>query len=139
MVAGSSTAKPTINRLLRITFRQGCQIFRCTIYQNGENVPNEHEIYQSAIKYTRWPENIPNIPAFSIARPSKIYPNWDFGLKINHLATLLSEPVVVGVGGFGWLDRLLNFELALRNRFITLNGSFWTHSFLENDQLCICR
>jgi hypothetical protein len=29
-----------------------------------------------------------NIPTFSIPRPSKIYPNWDFGLKIYHLATL---------------------------------------------------
>jgi hypothetical protein len=26
--------------------------------------------------------------ASSIARPSKIYPNWDFGSKIYHLATL---------------------------------------------------
>jgi hypothetical protein len=30
-----------------------------------------------------------NIPTPSIPRPSKIYPNWDFGLKINHLATLI--------------------------------------------------
>jgi hypothetical protein len=39
-------------------------------------------------KYTKWPQNISNcfkidqtvknMPTFSIARPSKIYPNWDF-------------------------------------------------------------
>jgi hypothetical protein len=37
------------------------------------------------VKYTKWPYNI---PTSSIARPSKIYPNWDFDLKIYHLATL---------------------------------------------------
>jgi hypothetical protein len=35
------------------------------------------------IKYTKWSENWPkghkNIPTSSIARPTKIYPNWDFG------------------------------------------------------------
>jgi hypothetical protein len=34
---------------------QGCQIFRGTIYQSGENVPNNHKIYQSATKYNKWP------------------------------------------------------------------------------------
>jgi hypothetical protein len=28
-----------------------------------------------AVIYSKWPKNIPN---FSIPRPSKIYPNWDF-------------------------------------------------------------
>jgi hypothetical protein len=31
---------------------QGCQIFLGTPYQNGKNIPNEHKIYQLAIKYT---------------------------------------------------------------------------------------
>jgi hypothetical protein len=62
---------------------QGCQIFLCTIYQNGDNTPNEHNIHQSVLKYTKWPENWPNghkicMPVSSIVRPSKIYPNWDF-------------------------------------------------------------
>jgi hypothetical protein len=30
---------------------------------------------------------------FSIQRPSKIYPNWGFGLKINHLAILACRQV----------------------------------------------
>jgi hypothetical protein len=33
------------------------------------------KIFQMAIKYTRWPQNI---PTSAITRPSKIYPNWDF-------------------------------------------------------------
>jgi hypothetical protein len=69
----------------------GCQIFRGTIYQNGVNVPNVHKIYNNALKYTKWPENI---PSSSIARPSKIYPNSFFGLKINHLATLFQSPTL---------------------------------------------
>jgi hypothetical protein len=52
-----------------------------------------------AAKYTKWPQNIPNgremdprdikIPTFSIGRPSKISQIGIFGLKTNHLATLL--------------------------------------------------
>jgi hypothetical protein len=47
---------------------QGWQIFRGTKYPNGENIPNDHKIYQSAIKYlyqmygkfTKWPYNVPD-------------------------------------------------------------------------------
>jgi hypothetical protein len=34
---------------------QGCQIFLGTTYQNGENVPNNYEIYQIAVKLIKWP------------------------------------------------------------------------------------
>jgi hypothetical protein len=38
--------------------------------------------YQMDKKYFQWPQNSPNghkiYQDFSIARPSKIYPNWDF-------------------------------------------------------------
>jgi hypothetical protein len=49
---------------------QGCHIFLGTIYPNGG-------------KYTKWTWNISNgrkidQMVFSIARPSKIDPNWDF-------------------------------------------------------------
>jgi hypothetical protein len=48
------------------------------------------KIFQMAIKY---------INIFP-SKASKIYPNWDFGLKTNHLATLaqLPAPLVLGVG-----------------------------------------
>jgi hypothetical protein len=45
----------------------------------GENIPNGHKIYQTAIKLTKWPYNL---PTSFIARPSKIYLNWNFGFKI---------------------------------------------------------
>jgi hypothetical protein len=55
--------------------------------------------YQMNTKCTKWLQIIPfgskiykmaiKIPTSSIARPSKIYPNGDFGLKIYHLATLI--------------------------------------------------
>jgi hypothetical protein len=38
---------------------QGCEIFLATTYQNGEIITNGHKIDQ-------------------IARPLKIYPNWEF-------------------------------------------------------------
>jgi hypothetical protein len=31
-----------------------------------------------AVNYTKWPKNI---PTFSIPRPSKLYPNWEFWSK----------------------------------------------------------
>jgi hypothetical protein len=42
-------------------------------------------IYQMAVKYYKWPYNI---ETFSIPRRSQIFPNWDLGKKIFHLATL---------------------------------------------------
>jgi hypothetical protein len=48
----------------------------------GENIPNDHKLCQTAIKYTKWPQNIPNdhkiVKTFSIGKPFKVYPNWDF-------------------------------------------------------------
>jgi hypothetical protein len=48
---------------------------RGKIYQITTTLPNCHKIYQMTVAYFKWPKNI---PAFSILRPSKIYPNWDF-------------------------------------------------------------
>jgi hypothetical protein len=76
--------------------RQGCQIFRGKIYQNGENIPNDHKIYQSAINYTKWQENLPNDYKIYQTHPWQEPTNFSqtgiFGLKTNHLATLLSGP-----------------------------------------------
>jgi hypothetical protein len=65
---------------------------------------NTRKIYQIAIKYTKWQQNISNgrkkdqiskkLLAPSIARPSKIYPIWDFWFE--NLATL--ELVTAGLG-----------------------------------------
>jgi hypothetical protein len=57
--------------------------FLVQTYQNGNNIPKDHKLHQTAmhyiyqmdIKYTTWPKNI----TFSIPRLSKIYTNWDFG------------------------------------------------------------
>jgi hypothetical protein len=52
------------------------------------HIQNDHKIYQMAVKYFQWPQNISNgrkidqvlikIPRFYNARPTKIYPNWNF-------------------------------------------------------------
>jgi hypothetical protein len=39
---------------------QGCQIFLDTTYQNWKCKPNDHDIYQIPVKYTKWSYNIPN-------------------------------------------------------------------------------
>jgi hypothetical protein len=44
--------------------------------QENNHFPNGRKFYQMDIKFT------------NIARPFRIYPNFDFGLKIYHLATL---------------------------------------------------
>jgi hypothetical protein len=45
------------------------------IYQMTTKVPNGHKIYHLAVKMAI------KIPTSSFARPSKIYPNWDFGFE----------------------------------------------------------
>jgi hypothetical protein len=57
-----------------------------------ENIPNDHKIYQSAIQYTKWPEDWPkghtkyNHLPFQDA--PKIHQIGILGFKISHLATL---------------------------------------------------
>jgi hypothetical protein len=45
---------------------------RGKIYQIATKLPNGHKM---GVINSKWPKNI---PTFSIPRPSKIYPNWDF-------------------------------------------------------------
>jgi hypothetical protein len=80
--------------LIFFNSEQRCQIFLCTTYQKRE------KIYQTNPKYTKWPWNLPNgrktaritknVPALSISTSSKKQ-NWDFGLKIKHLAALTAR------------------------------------------------
>jgi hypothetical protein len=62
----------------------------CT--KNGENIPEEHKLYQKAINYTKWWLNIPNghemQQHFPFQGPRKFTQVWIFGLKIYHLAAL---------------------------------------------------
>jgi hypothetical protein len=63
---------------------QGCQIFSLgkidqmtTKYTKWpQNIPNGHKIYQTDVKRPNG-HNI-QIPIFSTAKLSKIYPNWNF-------------------------------------------------------------
>jgi hypothetical protein len=65
--------------------RQGCQIFLGAACQNGEKYANlpKIDIQNGHDISIKWPKNRPNglihnRPTSSIARPSKIYPNYDF-------------------------------------------------------------
>jgi hypothetical protein len=69
--------------------------------KTGENIPRPVN-YQKAIKHTKWPEYRNSkwqkiSQYFLFQGPSKIIQIWIFGLKINHLATLLGKqnPVFV--------------------------------------------
>jgi hypothetical protein len=48
---------------------------RGKIYQISTKLLNDLKIYPTGIIYSKWALNTPK---FSIVRPSKIYPNWDF-------------------------------------------------------------
>jgi hypothetical protein len=67
------------------TLYLGCQIFRGNIYLNWENIPKYYKIFQIVIKYTKWPENIPNghkiYQHLPLQDPSKFTPIGIFGLK----------------------------------------------------------
>jgi hypothetical protein len=73
---------------VRETLNQGCQIFL------GPNIPKwEKYTYQMATNYTKRPQIIPNghkiYQHFPIEGPLKFTQIVIFGLKTNHLATLL--------------------------------------------------
>jgi hypothetical protein len=79
---------------------QGCQIFLDTIYQSGEKYTKWRENYQTPIKYTypmivKYSKLTEYLTTFSIPRSSIIFPNWYFGQKWNHLATLEMNAVNV--------------------------------------------
>jgi hypothetical protein len=75
---------------------QGCQIFLIPKIPKRENIPNDHKLYQMAIKYRKWPQTTPNghkiCQHFPFKGPPKSTQIGIFGLKLNHLATLVSEP-----------------------------------------------
>jgi hypothetical protein len=58
-----------------------------------KNVPNDHKMYQMAIKYTIWPQSRQNGPNNTKHLPlqdlPKISKTWILGLKIYHPATLV--------------------------------------------------
>jgi hypothetical protein len=67
------------------------------IYQIGKNIPNDDQPYQTAINYTKWTENIPNGHKIYQHFPFQGTPKFTqigiFGLKTNHLATLLRTSI----------------------------------------------
>jgi hypothetical protein len=69
------------------------RFFLVQTYQNGENIPNDQKLYHTAIHYAKWPKNIPNdhniLQHFPFQGPPKVTEIKIFGLKTNHLATLI--------------------------------------------------
>jgi hypothetical protein len=63
----------------------------------GENVPNYHKLCQMSIKYNKRPQNGRSVRKvyqhLQLQDPPKFTQIWIFGLKTNHLATLvLNQP-----------------------------------------------
>jgi hypothetical protein len=48
---------------------------RAKLYQISVKLPIGHKMHQMAVIYSKW---LQNILTFSIPKPSKIYPNWNF-------------------------------------------------------------
>jgi hypothetical protein len=68
------------------------KVARFFLVQNtktGENIPNYHELYQMSIKYNKRPQNGPRV--HKMQYPPKFTQIWIFGLKTNHLATLIAR------------------------------------------------
>jgi hypothetical protein len=76
------------------------------------NVPNKQKINQMAIKYNKWPLNLPNAHTIRQHLPlqdhAKIYPNLDFGfenladLKPTSVASKDSEAAIFISRNFGF-------------------------------------
>jgi hypothetical protein len=82
-------------------------------------------MYQKLIEYPIWPQSSHKIAikilTSSIARPSKIYPNCDFCLKIHHLATLVgilisfpgANPTIASYNAMGSLGHFKDYFFTL--------------------------
>jgi hypothetical protein len=74
-------------------FSQSCQIFLCTSNQNGENLPKKAiQITKNAIKILTGNEMHQNFPSRSLQKYTQI---GIFGMKINHLATLVFPHILL--------------------------------------------
>jgi hypothetical protein len=67
-------------------------------YQIGKNVTNYLKLYEMALNYTKWTLNIPNCHKIYQHLPFKGPPKFTqiciFGLKTNHLATLVMSTIL---------------------------------------------
>jgi hypothetical protein len=140
---------------------------KCTKWT--QNVPNGHKMYQMDTKCTKWTQNVPYgykisqmsvkystsaypKSTFSNLRPSKITQMGIFGLKTNHLATLILSALLCAVTEPRLRSRLscyfipscvsrIAFELTqicqLLNSLVSywsnfsLSQSFWYAKFFE--------
>jgi hypothetical protein len=108
---------------LTMVWRQCCQIFLDTIYQNGRKftkLPLNYHMaikcpYQTAIICSKWPTNM---PTFSIPRPSEMNPNWSFWF----------ENIPSGNPGYQHCVSLSTCILRDAKRLTTL----WIENFTEN-------
>jgi hypothetical protein len=75
------------------------RFFFIQIYQN---IPNDYKLFQIAIKYTKWSKNIKNCRFIYQHFPFQGPPIYTqigiFGIKINHLATLVAHPCPAEIG-----------------------------------------
>jgi hypothetical protein len=85
MLFGATEKKGT----LKVTFWQGCQIFLVQTYQNGKSIPNYHKLHISNGHILILPNGCKIYPHFPFQCPPKYTQIGIFGLKTNHLATLL--------------------------------------------------
>jgi hypothetical protein len=81
------------NESIQVVEQQDCQIYHSPKHQTGENIPNYIKIYQMDIKYFQWTNNRSNdhkiYRDFPKQYPTKLTQIGIFGLKTNHLATLV--------------------------------------------------
>jgi hypothetical protein len=78
-----------VARFFLVQLAKTGKIYQITIKYTKwpQTIPNGHNIYQMATNYTKWPFNIPTAP---LQDPPKFCQIGIFGFKICHLATLVS-------------------------------------------------
>jgi hypothetical protein len=108
-----------ISRLTSVCFRlegmvhrmintRVARFFLVQYTKTGKNIPNNHKISQMATKYTKWTEHLPNGPEIyqhlPLSDPPKFAQIGIFGLKTNHLATLINTLATPGKSGVSKLN-----------------------------------
>jgi hypothetical protein len=79
------------------------------IYHIATKLPNGHKMYQMAVLYSKWTRIYQPL---SIRRPRKITQIWIFGLKRNHLATLVGN-CFVGLDSDSLLSTKSAFQVCM--------------------------
>jgi hypothetical protein len=89
--ANGSGPQPTAADMNQLVRNRVARFFLVQTYQNGKNIPNDHKLYQMAIKYSKWQHFESGNPGADRFNESPFWPKkfWDRFIKVKNLSKKL--------------------------------------------------